>query len=52
MNGWIDPIQTPESDDLAKDVAAIFELLSERQEPLGAEFEAVWDENAAELYQS
>lgn len=40
------------SHDFAQDVAAIFASLSEGQEPLGAEFEAVWDENVDTLYQS
>jgi len=45
---------TPKSSshDFAQDVAAIFASLSEGQEPLGAEFEAVWDENVDALYQS
>jgi hypothetical protein len=40
------------SHDFAQEVAGIFASLSEGQEPLGAEFEAVWDENVDELYQS
>lgn len=28
-----------------------FVWLSKQQEPLGAEFEAVWDANAADLYE-
>lgn len=31
---------------------AILQPLAEQQEPLGAEFDAVWDANAAELYES
>lgn len=38
--------------DFAKDIASIFAVLSEGQEPLGAEFEAVWDANVDSLYQS
>lgn len=38
--------------DFAQDIAAVFASLSEGQEPLGADFEAVWDENMDTLYQS
>lgn len=40
------------SHDFAQEIAAIFASLSESQEPLGAEFEAVWDANVDALYQS
>ena len=38
--------------DFAQEVSQIFTSLSEGQEPLGSEFEAVWDENLDVLYQS
>ena len=38
--------------DFAQEIAQIFSSLSEDQEPLGSEFEAVWDENLDVLYQS
>lgn len=40
------------SHDFAQEIASIFAFLSEGQEPLGAEFEAVWDRNLDSLYQS
>ena len=38
--------------DFAQEVSQIFASLSDGQEPLGSEFEAVWDENLDVLYQS
>lgn len=38
--------------DFAQEIASVFAFLSEGQEPLGAEFEAVWDRNVGSLYQS
>lgn len=38
--------------DFAQEIASIFAMLSEDQQPLGAEFEAVWDANVDSLYQS
>ena len=35
-----------------RDIAEVYVLLSETQEPLGAEFEAVWDARASYLYES
>ena len=32
-------------------IATVYTLLLEDQEPLGAEFEAVWDANASQLYE-
>lgn len=40
------------SHDFAREIASIFASLSEGQQPLGAEFEAVWDANVDTLYQS
>lgn len=40
------------SHDFAHEIASVFASLSEGQQPLGAEFEAVWDENVDSLYQS
>lgn len=37
--------------DFAQEIAQVFASLSEGQEPLGSEFEAVWDENLDVLYQ-
>ncbi len=33
-----------------KEISSVFAVVSEGQESLGAEFEAIWDANAAELY--
>lgn len=38
--------------DFAQEISQVFASLSEDQEPLGSEFEAVWDENLDVLYQS
>lgn len=38
--------------DFAREIAGLYAALSEGQEPLGAEFEAVWDANVAELYEA
>ncbi|MGR3498801.1 MAG: hypothetical protein ACU0E9_07905 [Limimaricola soesokkakensis] len=38
--------------EFAGKVGSIFAALSEGQEPLGAEFEAVWDANMDDLYES
>ena len=38
--------------DFAQEVSQVFASLSDGQEPLGSEFEAVWDENLDVLYQS
>lgn len=38
--------------DFGHEIAAVYTLLSEGQEPLGAEFEAIWDENVASLYEA
>lgn len=38
--------------DFAQEISQVFTSLSEDQEPLGSEFEAVWDENLDVLYQS
>lgn len=35
-----------------REIAAVYASLSEGQEPLGAEFEAVWDANVANLYEA
>jgi len=40
------------SHDFAQEIASVFASLSEGQEPLGVEFEAVWDANVDALYQS
>jgi hypothetical protein len=40
------------SPDFANDIAGVFAALSEGQQPLGADFEAVWDANVDALYQS
>ncbi len=36
----------------AKEIASVFAILSRGQEPLGAEFESVWDDNVDTLYES
>lgn len=38
--------------DFADGVAKVYASLLQGQEPLGAEFEAVWDANVADLYES
>jgi hypothetical protein len=38
--------------DFGREIAAVYASLSEGQEFLGAEFEAVWDANVASLYES
>ncbi len=38
--------------EFAEKMAAIYSSIAERQEPLGAEFEAVWDANVADLYEA
>jgi hypothetical protein len=40
------------ADDFTREISSIFASLCEGQEPLGAEFEAVWDANLDDLYQS
>lgn len=40
------------SDTFAREIAAVYAALSERQEPLGVDFEAVWDANVADLYEA
>jgi hypothetical protein len=36
----------------AQEISEIYAALSEGQEPLGAEFEAIWDENVDSLYET
>ena len=40
------------SDIFAREIAQVYAALSDGQEPLGAEFEAVWDANTDSLYES
>lgn len=40
------------ADGFGQEIAAIHESLLGTQEPLGAEFEAVWDANVTQLYES
>lgn len=40
------------SEDFARELTAIYASLLESQEPLGAEFEAVWEANIPEMYES
>lgn len=40
------------SDTFAHEIAQVYAALSANQEPLGAEFEAIWDANIADLYES
>lgn len=42
----------PNSSVFAREIAKVYAALSEGQEPLGAEFEAVWDANVDSLYES
>lgn len=41
-----------DSDIFAREIARVYAALSNGQEPLGAEFEAVWDANIDSLYES
>lgn len=36
----------------AREIAKVYATLSEGQEPLGAEFEAIWDANVDSLYEA
>jgi len=47
----MEPEPTP-SQDFSSDIAVVFAELSNDQESLGAEFEAVWDQHTDELYES
>mgnify|MGYP000945778106 CR=1 FL=1 len=38
--------------DFAREIAGLYADLLEGQEPLGAEFEAIWDANVDELYET
>lgn len=38
-------------EDFEEDLAAIYRMLLENQEPLGHEFEQVWAEHLEELYE-
>ena len=40
------------NEEFAREIASVFAALSDAQEPLGAEFEAVWDANEESLYES
>ncbi len=42
----------PAAHNFGEAIATFYATLLEDQEPLGAEFEAIWDANAAELYES
>lgn len=46
-----DIVLGPSHDNFAARVADFYFALSERQQPLGVEFEAVWDANVNELYE-
>lgn len=41
-----------EKEAFAKEIASIYASLAAQQEPLGAEFEAVWDQNTDKLYEA
>ena len=43
---------TMQAQHVEQEISQVFASLSEGQEPLGSEFEAVWDENLDILYQS
>ena len=47
---YIGPVEPPQSFD-GKDFAAVNAKLSANQQPLGADFEQVWNDNAAALYE-
>lgn len=42
----------PATGDFGQEIAAVYAALSEKQEPLGGEFEDVWDRNVESLYES
>lgn len=49
---WLTPEHAEVIKRLARDdLAAVYASLSEGQQPLGADFEAVWDANAEKLYE-
>ncbi len=48
---FADPLGMPNLD-FERELAGIFASLREGQEPLGPEFEAIWEENLDALYQS
>lgn len=39
-------------DGFAHEIASLFDSFSKQQQPLGAEFEAIWDANIDSLYES
>ncbi len=45
-------VEPEPSQDFSSDIAVVFAELSNDQESLGAEFEAVWDQHTDELYES
>lgn len=42
----------PATGDFGQEIAAVYAALLEKQEPLGGEFEDVWDRNVESLYES
>lgn len=46
------PVPLAAHDPFTAQVSEFYATLSEGQEPLGAEFEAVWDANVATLYEA
>lgn len=44
-------ISSTEPHKFDQEIASVYAALSEAQEPLGNEFEAVWDDNLDQLYQ-
>jgi hypothetical protein len=44
--------QQPNVSVFAREIAKVYAALSDGQEPLGAEFEAVWDANVDSLYEA
>lgn len=46
-----DLVIEPTTEDFASEIAAVYASLSEGQEPLGKDFETVWDTNVDKLYE-
>lgn len=42
----------PQEDDFKLEMASVFASIADNQEPLGKEFEDIWDNNAESLYEA
>jgi len=48
---WVDFLSFEESGTFANGIAQIYASLLDGQEPLGSDFEKIWDENTGYLYE-